>query len=232
MAAIESDRARGAERGDRRLPVREVVGVFSDEVALETAIDELQECGFDRAHISLLASEQAVVDKLGHSYRKVTEIEDEVSVPRVAYVSKEDVGAADGGLIGALVYVGAIAGAGGVLATGGALGAALLWAALAGGTGGAVGFGLARWIDRQRAQRLSEQLEKGGLLLWVHCRSQDCEDKAMRVLKQHCAQDVHAHDLTEAVDVRSSSIDWRPYPPLLSLFETVVPGRSGPRAGR
>jgi hypothetical protein len=220
------------ERAEATRPaVREVVGVFRDEVALESAIDELQECGFDRADISLLASEQAVIDKLGHAYRKVAEIEDDDAVPRVAYVSKEDVGAADGGVIGALVYVGAIAGAGAVVASGGALGAALLWAALAGGTGGAVGFGLMRWIDRQRAQRLNDQLEKGGLLLWVHCRSPECEDKAMRVLREHGAEDVHTHDLTEAVDIRSG-IDRRPYPPLLSLLETMVPGRGGPRAER
>ena len=228
MAVIGSDRA---EAAGPAAAVREVVGVFRDERALETAIDDLQECGFDRADISLLASEQAVIDKLGHAYGKVTEIEDDLTVPRVAYVSKEDVGAADGGVIGALVYVGAIAGAGAVLASGGALGAALLWAALAGGTGGAVGFGLARWIDRQRAQRLSEQLEKGGLLLWVHCRSPECEAKALRVLRQHGAEDVHAHDLTEAVDIASGD-DWRPYPPLLSLLDTMVPGRGGPRAER
>ena len=40
--------------------LREVVGVFHHERALETAIDELQECGFDRAEISLLASERTV----------------------------------------------------------------------------------------------------------------------------------------------------------------------------
>lgn len=231
MAAIESDRAQAAEAAGPAAAVREVVGVFRDEAALEAAIDELQECGFDRAEISLLASERAVVDKLGHAYRKVAEIEDDLAVPRVAYVSKEDVGAADGGLIGALVYVGAIAGAGGVLASGGALGAALLWAALAGGTGAAVGFGLARWIDHQRAQRLGEQLEKGGLLLWIHCRSPECEAKATRLLRKYGAEDVHAHDLTEAADIRSG-IDWRPYPPLLSLLDTVAPHRGGARPGR
>lgn len=209
--------------------VREVVGVFRDETALETAIDDLQECGFDRADISLLASEQAVVAKLGHAFRKVTEIEDDDSVPRVAYVSKEDVGAAEGGLIGVLVYAGAIAGAGAVLASGGALGAALLWAALAGGSGGAVGLGLARWIDKQRAQRLNAQLERGGLLLWVYARTPECEEKAMRVLRQHGAEDVHAHDLTEAI--ASQHGEKRPYPPLLSLLDSVVPHRSGPRAG-
>lgn len=230
MAVTENDRIQHSAAAAPAGAVREIVGVFRDETALETAIDDLLGCGFDRADISLLATEQAVVDKLGHAYRKVTEVEDDLTVPRVAYVSKEDVGAADGGLIGGLVYVGAIAGAGAVLASGGALGAALLWAALAGGTGGAVGLGLARWIDTQRAQRLDEQLKKGGLVLWVYCRNPECENKAMRVLRQHGGEDVHPHDLTQAVDIREES-DWRPYPPLLSLLERFMPQRhTGPHA--
>jgi hypothetical protein len=199
--------------------VREVVGVFRDETALEDAIDELQETGFDRAEISLLASEEAVRNKLGHAYRKVAELEDDEAV-RVAYVSKEDYGAAEGGLISGLVYVGALAGAGTVVASGGALGGALLAAALWGGAGGAFGLMLARWIDRQRAQRLTEQLEKGGLLLWVHARDSEHEAKAVEVLQRRRAEDVHAHDLSLAYS-ESAAAGWMPHPPLLSLLESL-----------
>jgi Flp pilus assembly protein TadB len=199
--------------------VREVVGVFRDETMLETTIDDLQECGFDRAEISLLASEESVRQKLGHAYQKVAELEDDEAV-RIAYVSKEDYGAAEGGLISGLVYVGALAGAGTIVASGGALGGALLAAALWGGAGGAFGLVLARWLDRQRAQKLTEQIEKGGLLLWVHARDAEHEAKAIEVLERNGAEDVHAHDLTLA-QAEGAGSTWLPHPPLLTLLESM-----------
>jgi hypothetical protein len=192
-----------------------------------SAIDDLLECGFDRADVSLLASERAVVEKLGHAYRKVSELEDESSAARVAYAAREDYGAAEGGMISGLVYVGALAGAGAVVASGGALAAVLLTAALSGGAGGAVGFGIARWLDRQRDRRLQEQIEKGGLLMWVHVGSDAQEAKATEVLRKHRAEDVHAHELSRTVEVSESR--W-PYPPLLSLFESLTPHRPRPGA--
>jgi hypothetical protein len=50
--------------------VREAVGVFATPETLQEAIDELMSSGFDRADLSLLASEDAVEAKLGHMYRK------------------------------------------------------------------------------------------------------------------------------------------------------------------
>ena len=46
--------------------VREAVGVFNRSEDLQDAIDELLSSGLDRAELSLLASEHAVEDKLGH----------------------------------------------------------------------------------------------------------------------------------------------------------------------
>jgi hypothetical protein len=204
-----------------------VVGVFHDEKALEDAIDELQECGFDRAEISLLASDRAVAEKLGHAYVRVAELEDELAAARVAYVSKEDYGAAEGGLISGLVYVGALAGAGAVVASGGALGGALLAAALSGGTGGVLGFGLARWLEHKRAEGLDRQLQKGGLLLWVHVGEDERADRAIEILKKHAAEDVHVH----ALDANSDASGVMPYPPLLRFLESIGPNPKSPRAG-
>jgi hypothetical protein len=51
--------------------VREAVGVFSRPGELQDAIDGLLSSGFHRAELSLLASEHAVEEKLGHRYAKV-----------------------------------------------------------------------------------------------------------------------------------------------------------------
>jgi hypothetical protein len=124
--------------------VREAVGVFHSAEELQAAIDELLRSGFHRAELSLLASEDAVDQKLGHRYRKVSSLADDPIIPRAAYVSPEAIGGAEGGLIGVLMYVGAVAAAGAIVASGGTLTAAILGAALTGGAGGLIGSLLAR----------------------------------------------------------------------------------------
>jgi hypothetical protein len=111
--------------------IREAVSVFHDPDALQDAIDEVLSSGFDRAELSLLAGEHAVEEKLGHRYRKVAELEDDPRVPRTAYVSIESIGDAEGGLIGGLMYVGAVVAGSAVVASGGTLAGAFLAAAMA-----------------------------------------------------------------------------------------------------
>jgi hypothetical protein len=72
--------------------IREAVGVFKTADTLQKAIDELMSSGFDRAELSLLAAEHTVEEKLGHKYRKVAELEDDVTIPRTCYVSNESIG--------------------------------------------------------------------------------------------------------------------------------------------
>ena len=89
----------------------EVVGVFHTPEDLESAIDELLRSGFDRAELSLLASENAVAEKLGGYYRPASELANDPAVPRTAFVSTAAIGDAEGGLIGGLAYLGATVGA-------------------------------------------------------------------------------------------------------------------------
>lgn len=102
------------EAGER---VKEAVGVFKTADTLQDAIDDLMSSGFDRAELSLLAGEHTVEEKLGHKYRKVTELEDDAAVPRCCYVSTESIGDAEGGLIGGFLYVGTVAAAGAIVAS-------------------------------------------------------------------------------------------------------------------
>src|SRR5450631_3844215 len=68
--------------------IREVVAAFHDTKALDDAVYALETRGFDRAAFSLLASEQAVEEKLGHRYQNVKEVEDDPSVPRATFFSR------------------------------------------------------------------------------------------------------------------------------------------------
>lgn len=174
--------------------VREAVGVFRDPESLQHAIDTLLSHGFDRAELSLLADEAAVERSLGHAWRGVKELEDDEGVARASYHSKESLGDAQGGLIGGLGYVGAMAGAGGVLLLGLPLTGTLIAGLLAGGAGGLAGWALARRLGRRQAARLGTQLAHGGLLLWVRTRSPEHEARATQILSGHGAVDVHVHD--------------------------------------
>lgn len=176
----------------------EAVGVFDDAATLQNAIDELLSSGFDRAEISLLSSEQAVEEKLGHAYEKVKELEDDLSVPRTAYISTESRGDAEGGLVGGLVYVGAVAAAGAVVGTGGTLAAAIAAAAMTGGAGAMIGSVLAKLVGDHHAHYLQDQLDHGGLLLWVRTRDQEHERRAAEILSKFSAHDVHTHTIRAA----------------------------------
>jgi len=175
----------------------EAVAVFDDAQTLEAAVDELLSHGFDHAELSLLAGEQAVEQKLGHRFERVSQLEDDDIVPRRAYVSTESRGDAEGGLIGGLMYVGALAAAGATVASGGTLGAAIAGAVAMGGAGGLIGAALAKLIDDEHAKRLEEQINRGGLLLWVRTRDAEHELKAKNILKKHSAHDVHLHELPD-----------------------------------
>jgi hypothetical protein len=181
--------------GGSHAVIREAVACFHDEARFLAAIDDLLGNGFDRAELSLLAGENSVIEKLGHGYRRVAEFEDDASVPRAAYVSTESIGDAEGGVIGVLVYIGATAAAGAILASGGTLAGAFLAAAMAGGAGGAMGVALARLIGRHHAEHLHRQIDAGGLLLWVHIRDAEHESRARDILARHGAADLHFHDL-------------------------------------
>ena len=131
--------------------------------------------------------------KLGHKYRKSRELEDDPSVPRAAYVSTEAVGDSQGALIGTLMYVGAALLMGPVAAAGGTLAAIAATAALGGGAGGLAGTWLAQLLSDQRAQRIQQQLDRGGLLLWVRTWDAEQENLAVEILNRHAGRDVHVH---------------------------------------
>ena len=175
--------------------VREAVGVFDSAESLQNAIDELLSSGFNRAEVSLLASESAVEAKLAHKYRKSSELEDDVRVPRAAYVSTESVGDAEGAVIGGLMYVGASVLMGPVAFAGGTLVAITTAAAFGAAAGGLIGTILAQLVGDHHAQHLQEQLDHGGLLLWVRVWDAEKEKCAVEILTKHSGRDVHVHAL-------------------------------------
>ncbi|WP_298221871.1 hypothetical protein [Acidocella sp.] len=177
------------------LNVREAVGVFANARDIQDAIDELLGSGFDRVDLSLLASEHVILEKFGYHYKNVSELIDNSSTPRSCYISTESIGDAEGGVIGGLVYVGAVAAAVPIIASGGSLAAAFGVAALSGGVGGLIGSVLAKFIGDHHEEYIQEQLDHGGLLLWVRAWNEERERSAIDILTRHSGKEVHVHVL-------------------------------------
>jgi outer membrane lipoprotein SlyB len=178
-----------------RAPVIEAVAIFNSVGSLEETIDELMSIGFDRADVSLLAAGEAVEKRLGHGYSSAAELEDDPAVPRSSYVASESIGEAEGALFGGFFYVGALVAAGAIFASGGKLVAAILGAILAGGAFSLIGLGLARYVGKRYTRRQREQLDHGGLLLWVRARDIGQLKRAVEIFVKHSGQNVHVHTL-------------------------------------
>ena len=179
--------------------ILEAVGIFHRGEDLQSAIDELLSSGFHRSALGLLASEAAVQEKLSGQFKNVSALADDPAVPRSDYVSPEAIGDAQGGLIGALVYVGAAAAAGAVIASGATLVAIITAVVVIGGTGGLLGSVLAKWLGGHHASYLQDQIDRGGLLLWVQTRHAADEQRAVEILKRHSGEEVHIHALPAGV---------------------------------
>ena len=181
--------------GKDKSMIREAVGIFHSAADMEAAIEDLQEHGFNRAEISLLASQDTVRDKLGHHYTESSELEDDPAAPRTAFVSTESVGDAEGAFIGGLMYAGALAVAGTVVASGGSFGAILAGAVAGGGSASLIGGMLATLLGEQHAHNIEQQLQRGGLLVWARTRDEHHEKSAVDILKRNNASDVHLHTI-------------------------------------
>lgn len=198
---------------DQTVLIREAVGVFHSWNDLQAAVDALMAHGFDRSELSLLASEKTVVEKMGDIYEKVSEIEDNPAVPRIAFIGRDSAVEGRAFAIGTLGYVGAVATVGAIVASGGTLAAAAVGAALAGGIGSMIGAVLSKTLGAARAEDIQRQLAKGGILLWVRTRDPAHEKNALDILTTHRAVDVHMHDLPAGRDPDHDPLaDWTPDP--------------------
>lgn len=177
--------------------LREAVGLFADQDALQGAIDELLSSGFDRAELSLLASERVVEDKLGYAIRR-SDLEDEAATPRSVYVSPDAIGTAEGSLISTLAYIGGVAAAGAIALAGGPLTLIVIGAGSAGLAGGLLGAELASMLGHRQAAAIHEHVQAGGLLLWVRTWDAADEWRATAIMRKHSGRDVHVHAMGAA----------------------------------
>lgn len=176
------------------IEVPEAVGVFDSFEALQSAFYDLRNAGFHHSNMSLLGGEKALKEKLGDAFWRSEDLEDDPHVPRANFVSEEAMGELEGAIVGGVFFIPTYVAMAVAAATGGATAAAL---AIVGVPAAIIGTLLARRADKHHKDYYAQQIEHGGILLWVRVEDEDKERKAVEILKSHSGKDVHVHDWSQ-----------------------------------
>jgi hypothetical protein len=160
-----------------------VFGIYSTRTAVENATDSLVRAGFPISDISVLLPES-----LGGPKEMGTEKATKAPEGTAAGVAT---GGVIGGTIGLLAGIGllAIPGLGPFIAAGPIM-AGLAGLGVGGAVGGVTGALIGMGIPEFEAKRYEGRLQKGGILLSVHCDTADEIKRAKEVLKATNAEDV------------------------------------------
>lgn len=187
-----------AKPADAPEVAREAVGTFHSEAALEAAVSELASSGWDRARLSIVAAESVLAPHLPPQEKPAEAAADDPEVERGAVVTDTDMRQGRTLASSMAGVIAAFGAAGAVVVTGGGALAAVVGAAAVGGGVTAAAHAAGRWLGDRREQFLDEQVERGGILLWVQLRDGSEDHKAMEVLRRHGAEDVHVHEIDVA----------------------------------
>ena len=172
-----------------------VFGIYTTVAAADLATDRLVKAGFSASDISALLPEN-----LGP---KPIATEKATKAPEGATVGAST-GAVLGGALGLLAGVGmlAIPGLGPFIAAGPIM-AGLAGLGVGGAVGGVTGALIGLGIPEYEAKRYEGRLQKGGILLSVHCDTSDEIKRAKEILKNTNAEDISSTGESSA-DVKAN----------------------------
>lgn len=161
-----------------------VFAIFPDQLTAEDAVEALKEAGFHNTDISALFPDNQGTKDFAH--------EKHTKAPEGAVTGGAS-GAVIGGALGWLVGIGAFAvpGVGPFIAAGPIMGM-LGGIGLGGAVGGLAGALIGAGIPEYEAKRYEGRIQRGGILLSVHCEDEDWERRAKNVLVQAGGEDIGA----------------------------------------
>ncbi|MDQ6758845.1 MAG: DUF3341 domain-containing protein [Acidobacteriota bacterium] len=159
-----------------------VFGIYLTQTGAEAAVDALKVAGYRNTDISVLFPESQGTKDFG--FIKGTKAPEGTTTGVVS-------GGVIGGALGWLAGIGALAipGVGPFIAAGpvmGLLGGLGVGGAIGGLAGALIGMG----IPEYEAKRYEGRIQKGGILLSVHCDNSDWVRRARQILEQTGAEDV------------------------------------------
>lgn len=170
--------------------VTEAVGIFHEYDALQATIKDLGANGFGRHQISVRGND-LLLDAQSTAVIPPYAFEDNPGTPRSPLIGAEELGIAQGVLVGASIYVGASFA---FYLTGGmtrpyALPIVMFYVLFA----GAMGILFAQWLGQAYRRFFEKQRDAGGLVLWVETPEPQDHRKAETILRNHGAEHVHLH---------------------------------------
>lgn len=177
--------------------IPEAVGVFDTLETLQAAYYDLRAVGFSRYDISLLGDQAVLVEKLGKSYWRSAELEDDPRTPRAAFVSEEASGELQGAIAGGFFFLGSYIAMAALLTPASTVAASIAAIAIGGSPAAVVGTILARRAGKHHKDYYANQIKHGGILLWVRVKNDEKEKLALEILKGHSGRDVHVHGWSE-----------------------------------
>jgi len=159
-----------------------VFGIYSTRDAAERGADAIVNSGFVPADISVLLPENLGNKSIG--------TEKATKAPEGA-AAGGGTGAILGGTLGLLAGIGALAIPGvGPLIAAGPIMAALAGLGVGGAIGGVTGALVGMGIPEYEAKRYEGRIQKGGILLSVHCSSSDEVKRAKEIIERTGGEDV------------------------------------------
>lgn len=186
------------QTGQAAMPVpgmfKEAVCVFDNAKDLQDCIRTLEGSAFPRQDISVMGQRHDLEEAFAADTVDPYRVMDDPSTPRQAPARPEEQTIGASALIGGSVYVGAMAmalTAGAVALPATIVGAAVLGAA----GGGAIGAILTKVLGDHYSHHIKEQIEKGGLLLWVRTPDEHKEMLAKVIMRQYHGQNVHIQEM-------------------------------------
>jgi hypothetical protein len=124
-----------------------------------------------------------------------TDLADDSAVGRHPPISDTDVRQGRTLMTSMAGLAAAFVASGATIMTGGSALVAVIGAAAAGGGAGALAEALGRRAGAHRNRFLQEQMERGGILLWVKVAPTKTERKAREILSRCGSTDIHIHRL-------------------------------------
>lgn len=187
-----------------------VFGIYKTASQAESSVDRLLAAGFGNNDVSVLLPDSKSTREFAH--------EKNTKAPEGAATGVA-AGGAVGGTLGLLAGIGALAipGVGPLIAAGPIMGA-LAGLGVGGAVGGFVGALVGMGIPEYEAKRYEGRVKDGGVLLSVHCDTNEEVDRAKDILKQTGAEDIsssgeksmstHGVDDVDDVNRRSTTVKY------------------------
>jgi hypothetical protein len=175
-----------------------VFGIYTNRDAVERASDTIVKSGFSASDISVLLPENLGSKQIG--------TEKASKAPEGAATGATS-GAVLGGTLGLLAGIGALAipGVGPFIAAGPIM-AALAGMGVGGTVGGLTGALIGFGIPEYEAKRYEGRVQKGGILLSVHCDTSEQITRAKDILKSTGAEDISSTGEASADSSKSDRV--------------------------